>query len=90
MPLEYLTNWRMYKATALLQEDDRKVFEVAKSVAYDSDASFSKAFQRVLGSRKAISAKRDRIALNLTSLQRQSFVLVRRSETIGRSAAVGS
>jgi len=28
-PLEYLTNWRMYKATGLLQEDDRKLFEVA-------------------------------------------------------------
>ena len=48
-PLEYLTNWRMYKATGLLQEDDRKLFEVAKSVGYDSDAAFSKAFKRVLG-----------------------------------------
>jgi AraC-like DNA-binding protein len=48
-PLEYLTNWRMYKATGLLREDDRKLFEVAKSVGYDSDAAFSKAFKRVLG-----------------------------------------
>jgi AraC-like DNA-binding protein len=48
-PLEYLTNWRMYKATALLQEPDRKLFEVAKSVGYDSDSAFSKAFKRVLG-----------------------------------------
>jgi AraC-like DNA-binding protein len=48
-PLEYLTNWRMYKATGLLQEDDRKMLEVAKSVGYDSDAAFSKAFKRVLG-----------------------------------------
>ena len=48
-PLEYLTNWRMYKAAGLLQEDDRKLFEVAKSVGYDSDAAFSKAFKRVLG-----------------------------------------
>ena len=48
-PLEYLTNWRMYKATGLLQEDDKKMFEVAKSVGYDSDAAFSKAFKRVLG-----------------------------------------
>jgi AraC-like DNA-binding protein len=48
-PLEYLTNWRMYKATGLLQENDRKLFEVAKSVGYDSDAAFSKAFKRVLG-----------------------------------------
>jgi len=44
-----LTNWRMYKATGLLQEDDKKIFEVAKSVGYDSDAAFSKAFKRVLG-----------------------------------------
>jgi AraC-like DNA-binding protein len=48
-PLEYLTNWRMYKATGLLQENDRKLFGVAKSVGYDSDAAFSKAFKRVLG-----------------------------------------
>ena len=48
-PLEYLTNWRMYKASGLLREDDRKLFEVAKSVGYDSDAAFSKAFKRVLG-----------------------------------------
>ena len=48
-PLEYLTNWRMRKATALLQEEDKKLLEVAKSVGYDSDAAFSKAFKRVLG-----------------------------------------
>lgn len=48
-PLEYLTNWRMYKATGLLQEDHGKLFEVANSVGYDSDAAFSKAFKRVLG-----------------------------------------
>ncbi len=48
-PLEYLTNWRMYKATGLLEQDDRKLFEVAKSVGYDSDGAFSKAFKRVLG-----------------------------------------
>jgi AraC-like DNA-binding protein len=33
----------------MLQEGDRKLFEVAKSVGYDSDAAFSKAFKRVLG-----------------------------------------
>jgi AraC-like DNA-binding protein len=48
-PLEYLTNWRMYKATGLMQKGDRKLFEVATSVGYDSDAAFSKAFKRVLG-----------------------------------------
>jgi AraC-like DNA-binding protein len=48
-PLEYLTNWRMYKAGGFLQEGDRKLFEIARSVGYDSDAAFSKAFKRVLG-----------------------------------------
>jgi len=48
-PLEYLTSWRMYKATGFLQDGDKKLFEVARSVGYDSDAAFSKAFKRVLG-----------------------------------------
>jgi transcriptional regulator GlxA family with amidase domain len=48
-PLEYLTSWRMQKATGLLQKGDQKLFEVAKSVGYDSDAAFSKAFKRILG-----------------------------------------
>jgi AraC-like DNA-binding protein len=48
-PLEYLTSWRMQKATGLLQKGDKKLFEVAKVVGYDSDASFSKAFKRAFG-----------------------------------------
>jgi AraC-like DNA-binding protein len=48
-PLEYLTNWRMFKASGLLQAGDKKLFEVAKYVGYDSDAAFSKAFKRVVG-----------------------------------------
>jgi AraC-like DNA-binding protein len=39
----------MHKATTLLEQGDRKLVEVAKSVGYDSDASFSRAFKRVLG-----------------------------------------
>jgi AraC-like DNA-binding protein len=48
-PLEYLTNWKMQKATVLLREGDKKLFELAQSVGYDSDASFSKAFKRIVG-----------------------------------------
>ena len=48
-PLEYLTSWRMQKGAALLQKGDKKLFEVAKSVGYDSDAAFSKAFKRIFG-----------------------------------------
>jgi AraC-like DNA-binding protein len=48
-PLEYLTNWRMHKATALLRKGDKKLVDVAKTVGYHSDAAFSKAFKRTFG-----------------------------------------
>lgn len=48
-PLEYVTEWRMQKATQLLQQRDKKLIEVARSVGYESDAAFSKAFKRVVG-----------------------------------------
>ena len=48
-PLEYVTEWRMQKAVQLLQHQDKKLFEIARSVGYESDAAFSKAFKRVLG-----------------------------------------
>jgi hypothetical protein len=38
----------MQKAAALLQKGDRKLIDVARSVGYDSDAAFSKAFKRVV------------------------------------------
>jgi len=33
----------------LLQKGNQNLFEVAKSVGYDSDAAFSKAFKRMVG-----------------------------------------
>jgi AraC-like DNA-binding protein len=48
-PLEYLTSWRMQKAVGMLKKGGKKLFEVAKSVGYDSDAAFSKAFKRTFG-----------------------------------------
>jgi AraC-like DNA-binding protein len=48
-PLEYVTEWRMQKAMQLLQERDKKLIDVARSVGYESDAAFSKAFKRVVG-----------------------------------------
>jgi AraC-like DNA-binding protein len=59
-PLEYLTGWRMQKATGLLQKGDKKLFDVARAVGYDSDAAFSKAFKRVFGvaPRESISIAR--------------------------------
>jgi AraC-like DNA-binding protein len=48
-PLEYVTEWRMQKAMQLLEQRDKKLIEVARSVGYESDAAFSKAFKRVVG-----------------------------------------
>lgn len=48
-PLDYVTEWRMQKAAKLLVYKDKKLFEIARSVGYESDAAFSKAFKRVLG-----------------------------------------
>jgi AraC-like DNA-binding protein len=48
-PLEYLTRWRMYKAVLLLRDGDKKLMDVANAVGYDSDASFSKTFKRIVG-----------------------------------------
>jgi AraC-like DNA-binding protein len=48
-PLEYVTEWRMQKAMQLLEQRDRKLIDVARSVGYESDAAFSKAFKRIVG-----------------------------------------
>jgi len=49
LPLEYVTEWRMQKAMQILQLRDKKLIDVARSVGYESDAAFSKAFKRVVG-----------------------------------------
>jgi AraC-like DNA-binding protein len=48
-PLEYVTEWRMQKAMQLLEQRDIKLIDVARLVGYESDASFSKAFKRIVG-----------------------------------------
>lgn len=45
---EYVTEWRMQKAVQLAG-GPKKLFEIARNVGYESDAAFSKAFKRELG-----------------------------------------
>ncbi|GAA3918878.1 AraC family transcriptional regulator [Litoribacillus peritrichatus] len=47
-PMVYLTNWRMAIARDLLKSGE-SVLGVAMSLGYQSEASFSKAFKKVLG-----------------------------------------
>ena len=64
-PLEYLTQWRMYTATSLVQQRDMPLAEVSRYVGYESVAAFNRVFKRVTGStpgafRKATTQGRTR------------------------------
>lgn len=48
-PMQYLTTWRMVKATELLRESRLGLKSVAAMVGYESEISFSKAFKRWSG-----------------------------------------
>jgi len=48
-PLEYLTQWRMFKAGNMLGQGHAAVGTIAGAVGYESEAAFSKAFKRTMG-----------------------------------------
>jgi AraC-like DNA-binding protein len=48
-PLHYVTRWRMQKAAALLREGSATLADIADRVGYESEAAFSKAFKRWVG-----------------------------------------
>lgn len=48
-PMQYLTTWRMIKATELLRESHLGLKDMATLVGYDSEVSFSRAFKRWAG-----------------------------------------
>jgi AraC-like DNA-binding protein len=45
-PLEYLTQWRMYCATRLLQHPGLALADVSRRVGYESMAAFNRVFRR--------------------------------------------
>jgi AraC-like DNA-binding protein len=48
-PLHYLTRWRMQKAAGMLRDGHSTLAEIARQVGYESEAAFSKAFKRAIG-----------------------------------------
>jgi AraC-like DNA-binding protein len=48
-PLEYLTQWRMYRAGDMIRSNNASFTEVASAVGYGSESSFSRVFRRELG-----------------------------------------
>ncbi len=47
--IEYVTQWRMFKATERLMDFHDPIAEIAPSLGYESESAFSAAFKRVLG-----------------------------------------
>jgi AraC-like DNA-binding protein len=52
-PMQYLTQWRLQLAARMLADGSAKVAAVARDVGYQSEASFSRAFKRFVGSSPA-------------------------------------
>lgn len=48
--MDYVTRWRMFKATERLLDFHDPIAELAPSLGYESESAFSAAFKRVLGS----------------------------------------
>ncbi|MBI4997363.1 MAG: AraC family transcriptional regulator [Rhodocyclales bacterium] len=48
-PMQYLASWRIQIGTRLLRESNRTVAAIALEVGYDSEAAFSRAFKRLVG-----------------------------------------
>lgn len=48
-PMQYLARWRMQIAARRLADGAEKVYAVAQEVGYESEASFSRAFKRIVG-----------------------------------------
>jgi len=75
-PMQYLTNWRMQVAGALLRNSNATVASVAQDVGYDSEAAFARAFKRLVGKppaawrRQAMSRTQDlrRAAIDIKGL----------------------
>ncbi|AJR23382.1 MULTISPECIES: AraC family transcriptional regulator [Sphingobium] len=48
-PLEYLTHWRIYRATRMIQRRGTALAEVSRSIGYESPAAFNRAFKKETG-----------------------------------------
>jgi AraC-like DNA-binding protein len=80
-----VTERRMQKAIQLLQQEDMKLIDVAKSVGYESDAAFSKAFKGIVGCHRVFlhNSKREEFTVMSLSHGRMSIHYLFHAEEIG-------
>jgi AraC-like DNA-binding protein len=55
--MKYVTRWRMQVAVDWLQHDDTAVAELAARLGYESEAAFSRAFKRTVGTSPGASRR---------------------------------
>jgi AraC-like DNA-binding protein len=48
-PMQYLANWRIHVAAHELVNSNRSIAQIAQEVGYESEASFTRAFKREMG-----------------------------------------
>ncbi|AIM02298.1 hypothetical protein DU99_24110 (plasmid) [Sinorhizobium meliloti] len=48
-PLAYLTEWRIHQAARLIERNADRLSVIARSIGYQSEAAFTKAFTKVMG-----------------------------------------
>ncbi|HEY6643346.1 AraC family transcriptional regulator [Povalibacter sp.] len=53
-PMQYLARWRMHLAAQMLRDSQSRIARVAFEVGYQSEATFSRAFKKLLGVSPAI------------------------------------
>jgi transcriptional regulator GlxA family with amidase domain len=66
--MRYVTRWRMYHALDLLETSDLTVAAAGRLVGYDSEAAFSRAFTRVIGTTPTAARSRPAPPLLPTAL----------------------
>jgi transcriptional regulator GlxA family with amidase domain len=48
-PMQFLSRWRLSRASLLLRETERSIADIAQEVGYESEVGFAKAFSRFAG-----------------------------------------
>jgi AraC-like DNA-binding protein len=60
--MQYLTRWKMHTATAWLRDHDAPLGELARSLGYESEAAFNRAFRRIVGTTPGEARRQARAA----------------------------
>ena len=61
-PMQYLAQWRMQLAARMLREGNATIATIASETGYASEAAFSRAFKKVVGSPPAAFRQQRRVA----------------------------